>query len=544
MRLFWGREVQEHSALRWYGVFLCLAHLVTWYRWQWDGAFAVQVLEDGLPLCWPFFQQCDAYRDFLVTLSPVLLSAFAAASLIGAVIFPYRPVIGMILLAFSTALKAAVFLGDYRLMGNYHYMFWWASAAFLFLPRKGLQITGLLVSFYFFAGLLKLNQEWMGGHALLVEPVISGWLLTAGLAYVIILELLVVPLLLTGNARLRFWIWVQLAAFHLFSWHIVGYLYPLIMLCLTAILLFPAVRYRAGDWRYAAPVVALFAVFQAVPWLIPGDSSISGEGRFFSLNMLDARMTCSNTLEIGEGGRTIVVQDSLYDLETRIRCDPYVHFSLARRSCSEGGERSVRLLLAGKRSSDESFRTLAYLPDACSGGHSYSIWRRNTWILPSAPEAPGGADPDHFRRKGDILERAAKDGSPEWQKEFWSARFLGLEKYYAGESGLVAVTGNERVLGLDPGSGKVAWLAPYGGMIASPSRSDGQRLYIHSMLPSSRHRVTAIWMKDGSLSWQLELPIAIEELDNIEDGDVFVRTISGSVYRAGERGLMFEEEGL
>src|SRR5512141_2355625 len=59
---WWRRRVEEidsSSTLRIYGACLAAIHLLTFMYWS-SGGFAVRILSDRSPVCWPFFEECSA----------------------------------------------------------------------------------------------------------------------------------------------------------------------------------------------------------------------------------------------------------------------------------------------------------------------------------------------------------------------------------------------------------------------------------------------------------------------------------------------------
>jgi hypothetical protein len=210
-----------------------------------------------------------------------------------------------------------------------------ATAAFLLVPNKRETLQLLLVLFYFWAGTLKLNWEWLSGAAL-YRPL---WLFTGrgiivACAYVIVMELVVVWGLLARDRRIFWLCFAQVLVFHVFSWAVVGFFYPLLMFGLLAIFplcrLIPAPRPGASRGeailrgrlsRSAALVALVFSAMQLSTHLYPGDTAITGEGRLFALHMFDARVECDAriVLKLKDGRR---VDHELADQGIRTRCDP------------------------------------------------------------------------------------------------------------------------------------------------------------------------------------------------------------------------------
>ena len=66
----------------------------------------------------------------------------------------------------ATTLKIGFVLLDFRFRANQYYMATAIVAILLFWPHKRDALRILLVAFYFWAGTLKLNIEWLSGSTL------------------------------------------------------------------------------------------------------------------------------------------------------------------------------------------------------------------------------------------------------------------------------------------------------------------------------------------------------------------------------------------
>jgi hypothetical protein len=201
-------------------------------------------------------------------------------------------------------------------------------------------------------------------------------------------------------------VYAQILVFHAVSYSAVGYFYPLVMLGLTAI--YPLVWLRTphdavtidllrarGDVRRVASVTAaVFSGFQVIPWLFPGDTAVTGEGRLFALHMFDARVECTGgaTVRSASGfARTVALINPR--LETRLRCDPIVLRDTAERLCTLVASRpdpaQVDVAIDAARSTDRAMRPLIHVVDFCHAGIVYSPWRHNSWIgQEGAPSNP------------------------------------------------------------------------------------------------------------------------------------------------------------
>ena len=205
--------------------------------------------------------------------------------------------------------KILIIVQDYRLRLNQHYMAFFVALAFLLFPAKRRTLQYLIVLFYFWAGTIKLNREWLSGASLYRREFL--WLpdslVPAACAYVVVLE----TILVFGLLARRPWIFwatlAQLALFHVMSWPIVGFFYPSLMFSILGIFALSRIfsaepeerpslaRIERGlERRSTYALLAGFSLLQVVPYAFPGDSAITGEGRLFALHMFDAQVVCES----------------------------------------------------------------------------------------------------------------------------------------------------------------------------------------------------------------------------------------------------------
>lgn len=257
------------------------------------------------------------------------------------------------------------------------------------------------MSFYFWAGVPKLDIEWLSGAALYNKNKlwIPEALVRTSCVYVVVLEVVVV-FGLYARGKWMFWATLgQLLLFHIYSWPIVGFYYPMLMFGLASI--FPLVRLLDSPAHWldaralaaprlrmaAAALLGGFAFTQFLPMAFPGDAAITGEGRLFALNMFDARVVCqgSTTFHLADG-RTRKMPLSNRRYSKRIACDPVLYFSMARNECRRLDSRKPKTIdldlhLKSRRTTDPDLRDVIDIPSFCRSGVSYDMWRPNDWIL-------------------------------------------------------------------------------------------------------------------------------------------------------------------
>ncbi len=393
-------DIAGDRILRAYGVALALLHVVTFVHWYYQSDLPSMMGTGRPPMCWPFWESCIEARVLDDAQWKAILWGFLALSLVtaGAFLRERTARLGYFLLVAVSALRLAIVFQDYNLRLNQHYMASWATLVFLLLPNKRALIQHIVVAFYFFAGVLKLDGEWLSGAALynahklwIPEP----WLPEA-CAYVLVLECILVIGLYAKNPWIHYATMAQLAAFHVVSYALVGFYYPVLMACLLTI--FPLVRAWSPPEQWPTPfdlvdkpepwpgrvLILVFGAANLMHYAWPGDSAITGEGRLFALHMFDARVICEGGAEVhrDDGGSSYI---PLTPREfNRSACDPIRYFNIGQDLCRKRAERpgwqEVDIFLSSRRSSDPRLKAVLDIHHFCGADLSYDLWRPNPWI--------------------------------------------------------------------------------------------------------------------------------------------------------------------
>ena len=404
LRGFFRRNVSEIAGdpvLRVYGSILALVHVLTFVHWQRGATLRRILAAEGMPICWPFFEDCHQLRVLGPAGVDALLWGYFVAAVAALLLFTRRwtaPAGYLVLLALEVA-KVLIIAQDYRLRLNQHYMAFFVVLAFLLFPAKRRVLQYLIILFYFWAGTIKLNPEWLSGASLYRKELLwlPAVLIPAACAYVVLLETILVFGLLARRAWVFWATFAQFALFHVMSWPIVGFFYPSLMFLLLAI--FPLSRLFAPESerpsfariegrlepRSTYALLVGFSLLQLVPFAFPGDSAITGQGRLFALHMFDALVVCEShvTLHDSRGGsRRIKVETGRGS--ARVRCDPIVHFNIARALCRQaaanGRWTDVDLSLRSRRTTEPELRSVVEIERFCRTNPSYDLWRPNPWI--------------------------------------------------------------------------------------------------------------------------------------------------------------------
>lgn len=393
------QAIAEDRVLRWYGVAVSLLLTVTAIAWTHAEIWFLLAQTIDVT-CWPMLPDCRELRVLDADQLRFVIYALGVGSLVPAALFAAGRGVAVAWWALLglNVVKHALVLLDFQMRLNQHLMAFWVTLAFLFLPAKRTTLKLLVVLFYFWAGVLKLTPEWLTGAALYAKPwPLDGSLLPWATGYVLVLEIALIWALLWERSKVAWLTLAQLALFHVYSFFIVSFFYPLVMFAILAIFplswcLDPAAPRLISELRARrlapASVVAaaLFSFLQMLPKLFPGDSAVTGQGRLLSVHMFDAYTSCESFARVRmKNGRSLRL--NLYrPMAPRIHCDPIVHLSHARNVCYKNRNNrrfeDVDLLLRSKRATDPEYRTIVDLKNVCSEPPSYRLFWPNAWISP------------------------------------------------------------------------------------------------------------------------------------------------------------------
>jgi hypothetical protein len=383
-------EISASKTLSVYGAFLFLTHVATWFWWNWTLPLAERLAEAAD--CWPFYESCARFRPALLPFVTPLQTLFLVASIIGAFLFlwPRTLKTAWWLLLLVTLLKLFFFFQDYRLMGNYHYIPHLVIACYLFLPGKQELIRWLLVAVYIAAGLLKFNTEWLDGRTFFREIWLPETLVPLASALAVILEMFVSFFLLSRRWWRFFPAIALFATFHLFSWHLVGFFYPVVMFCLLSIFVMPWIFENpklektselCRAYKTRIVVLLIFASAQILPYILPGDPALTSQGRMLALNMFDSFTKCDPLVIRKNGIEWLDASEKRADLGVRIHCDPIIYLGSAKRHCEEAPNTQVTMGLISKRSNEVQQTLVSLVENVCAAPPRFNIFRANDWIV-------------------------------------------------------------------------------------------------------------------------------------------------------------------
>ena len=389
-----SREIENSRVLTLYGISLFLIHALTSFFWFTDPKVITNLSKNGEAICWPQIPNCASFKIFAPFVIESILYFYFFLGFVGVILLLKRQILRAYWLAvICLIIMFGVFVQDYRLMGNYHYMAFILMFLYLFVPEKKKTIGIMICLFYLAAAGLKLNKDWISGEALFAPTWLSGSWLTAGLFYVIALEAIFVWGLLAKNGKVFWFTLSQFIVFHIYSWHLVGFFYPCEMFLILSIFVF--LRFNSEEcldvrqlFLLKAPRVTyifagIFILLQVPPLVMSPDSPVTGEGRIYALNMFDAKVRCVHFSYSQGDLYTEELSKGRTDLGMRIQCDPIVYWNMARNECRKlkeaNSEQNINLYLYSRRSSEGQFHRIVGMEDFCKKNPSYSIFG-NSWI--------------------------------------------------------------------------------------------------------------------------------------------------------------------
>lgn len=369
------------------GVIICICNILGIIHWFYTDV-PYLLAKDSPAICWPIFENCESIKFFTGEQISYLFAILFIIFLINIIIFfskkHFRLACSLLLILFFV--KYMIVFSDYRLRLNQHYMLLWVSLAyFLFSNSKDI-IKLLLVLFYFFAGSIKLNWDWISGASLYTKPwFFEGNYLIAACVWVVVLELILVWGLLLKNRKIKYFVLLQLFLFHLFSFPIVGFFYPLLMYSLLSLFLFSNDNFKKSDLFKPSSMlfIGLFCILQLVPYLSKGESDFTGQGRLVALHMFDNKIQCDASLKIYFLNSDIKIETLNIPVAQRIKCDPIIYYHIAKDVCRRKLELQVNdidLKLVSYKLSDFKKFEIIDQKKFCNQNPHYSIWGFNSWI--------------------------------------------------------------------------------------------------------------------------------------------------------------------
>ena len=391
------QEINSYRSLPWYGAFLSVIHVVTFFFWQ-DNALIYQYLtKTANSLCWPQIPFCESFRILSPLGVQILLFTYLAMAILTVFLFLNRKttVYAYWLFLALNLLKLCIFLMDYRLLDSYHYLPFFVSFAYLFIRQKLFFIPLLISCFYIFTAFLKVNHpDWLMSlvfsRNVWFPSFVNENLRLIICFYIIFLEMFG-SLFLILKSHWKAFVYIQFMLFYALSYFVVSYFYPTVLLSLFSLfflsLLFNE-KYVLPDFKKMLPGLAFVCVVlfgSLLSFFIPGPAALTGEGRLYGLNMPNLRSYCSSHIILRFQNGTLQEYFPKYrEYPVSLRCDPYIEFNAVKKICALYKKELEFIDLDWSFHSqlryDLKYKQLIDEKNVCSKNLKYFSWKKNDWI--------------------------------------------------------------------------------------------------------------------------------------------------------------------
>jgi hypothetical protein len=401
-RIFSVHELEESTVLQFVFGATLLSHLITFSQWSSSTMTTVDAYQNGMHLCWPYFQGCGRLL-WLHTLpegysQPTLYMIFFGLFLFIAYCM-YRKdwlMAHIVLVPAFLWHTYVIFVLTQAMTGNYEYYLFVFTGILLFLPHKEYFLKLSVVSFYVMSTMAKIHEAWILGtyfSALKTGlPLFPDWSIPLLTNTVIFMEMVGSWFLMSRRWQLQRSVLAFFVFFHLYSGIIVGFRYPTIVLPTMFILFGPLYRHTAPPSTRRSIAgwlcIALLFTIQCVPKLIPGDEKLTLEGNMYGLYMFESNHQCVSQATVHRADGTT---ENLRDESTsaRDRCDPYSYWFRIHTLCSRDESIDHVAWTFDHSINGGPFLRIVDVQDACI--LKYHPFRHNEWIMTEkdAPEMRG-----------------------------------------------------------------------------------------------------------------------------------------------------------
>lgn len=390
-RIFRIEEIEQSPVLKMFGGALLIGYTASFAHWINDPSTAVEGIEGGMSLCWPFFQSCENFIFLRVPpggySQPVVYMALMGCILLaGWGLAAGKTVTAHACMTVLFLWSAYVILISYtyNFAANYTYYLMALSFVYLFAAHKRFFACLTFVSLYYLSTASKISDTWILGTYFtslkLGLPLFPDALAPVVTNTVIAMEMVGAWFLLSRRPFVQRAVFSFFVFFHLYSGIFVSYHYPTIVLPMLIVLFGPYYTPAQGvpgdlpslrGWLF----LALLGLVHFIPALIPGDRRMTLEGNFYGLFMFEANHQCH--IRMYEGDRLIA--DAAVN-RAYLRCDPYKYMKQAQKRFCDGGAgvpHNKRLVILHSINGGP-FYEIVNEADVC--GLTYRPFGRNEWI--------------------------------------------------------------------------------------------------------------------------------------------------------------------
>ena len=392
------QEIRSYKSLSWYGVFLSLIHVVTFFLWQ-NNAFIFQYLtKTANGLCWPQIPFCETLKFLSPLGAQILLYTYLVMALLTAFLFLNRKTIvyAYWLFLIINLLKLYMFLMDYQLINSSHYLPFLVSFAFLFIRQKLFFISLLICCFYLLTGFLQIkNPYWLmelAFHENIWFPsFINESIKLLICFYILCLEMMGSLLLILKTRWRAAVIYIQFILFYLASYFITGYFSPTVFLSLLSLFVLKDYfneKYKISNFREmisGTAFISLVIFGSLLAFLIPGRSELTKEGSLYALNTSSVKTYCNSHIILHFKNKTLQEHFPRYGgYPLSVRCDPYIDWYKIKKICSyykkDPDFKDLDWTFDSRLKYSLADRRLVEEKSVCSKNPQYSSWKKNAWI--------------------------------------------------------------------------------------------------------------------------------------------------------------------
>jgi len=158
-------EIKKSGALKTLGGLLALFHIAQFYFWNTDGRLPLKLVQQGLPMCWSFMENCAWLHAIPFGLLTFIYYTYLVLIGIAACLLLLTEwvALGYWFLTLGTFLGLTLYFQDLRLSSNEGYLIFLFSLAYLFIPSKHRLMRRLVISFFVAHGLSEAAADWLSG---------------------------------------------------------------------------------------------------------------------------------------------------------------------------------------------------------------------------------------------------------------------------------------------------------------------------------------------------------------------------------------------
>lgn len=343
--------------------------------------------KNSVPICHAFFENCFKYRLSFET-TRILFVAQGLIAVLAAVLFLRKKIEwAWWLLVLLQIVKVYWMISDYRTWYMHFYMSFFVTFCFLFLKPRIFCSAVALVLCYFWAGVLKFDSDWTSGLLLRDTWKVFPEYLSIQSKMALVLEVFLIWFIFSKRKILFYSVFVLLLLFHILSWHVVTFFYPLVMACLLPVLwaqFKDSTQFQEVLKPANVIVFLIFCTLQVIPWLRDSDGPLLGGGRmFYGIHMFHRSIDCEMRASYKVDGKLIDIDlpQIIGFYVERHKCEPIMTINAARFVCrTQNIQSPLHVVHKAKFRRDVAFKEIFVFDDFCNQTVDYVYWGENEWM--------------------------------------------------------------------------------------------------------------------------------------------------------------------